>query len=383
MVVNDDLTPAFASPFSDAIQKFEDLLAQSGRIFLMGAGCSKCAGLPLTAELTTKVLCSNILDEKSKEILCAIHDLFNEASPPAHIEDYLSELIDWLAITNRREIRKAKDRHITLAGKMYDKSNLIVATEQIKRAIAEVINQRISIETHQRFVEALHRPLRPGKSLPSQAIDYLVLNYDTILEDALAFSRVSFSDGMEGGITGWWNPSTFDRDDLDARIYKLHGSINWHGLPNDHMPRRVAANIELPNLDKHRILIFPASTKYRETQLDPYAQLAERARRVLKPDCGAQKVLVICGYSFGDAHINIEIDRALYSSNGDLTVVVFTHEDEPTGQLQKWHTNQAISDQILIFANRGFFHGDDVQKSTKNLLWWKFENITRILEGER
>jgi len=383
MSAPDDITSIFSAPFSDAIQKFEDLISQSGRAFLIGAGCSKCAGLPLTAELTTKALNSDILDIKSKAILSAIRNLFDGSSPPAHIEDFLSELIDLLAITNRRESRGATEKHISLGGENYSEVDLSTAAEQIKRAIANVINQQISIETHKRFVEALHRPLRPGKPSPSQSIDYLVLNYDTIFEDALAFACVPFSDGMDGGITGWWNPATFDRDGLDARVLKLHGSINWHELPEDTLPRRVAGNIKLPDLDKHRILIWPASTKYRETQLDPYAQLAERARRVLKPNRGAQRVLVICGYSFGDAHINIEIDRALHNSDGNLTVIAFTYEDEPTGKLQEWHTNKAISDQVLIFANKGFFHGDNVQKSDKELLWWKFENITRILEGER
>ncbi|MFA6922604.1 MAG: hypothetical protein WC216_12240, partial [Gallionella sp.] len=221
MSAPDDITSIFSAPFSDAIQKFEDLISQSGRAFLIGAGCSKCAGLPLTAELTTKALNSDILDIKSKAILSAIRNLFDGSSPPAHIEDFLSELIDLLAITNRRESRGATEKHISLGGEHYSEIDLSTAAEQIKRAIANVINQQISIETHKRFVEALHRPLRPGKPSPSQSIDYLVLNYDTIFEDALAFACVPFSDGMDGGITGWWNPATFDRDGLDAKVLKL------------------------------------------------------------------------------------------------------------------------------------------------------------------
>ena len=49
-------------------------------------------------------------------------------------------------------------------------------------------------------------------------MDYLVLNYDTVLEDALALERVPFSDGLDGGVTGWWNPETFDRGGLAARV---------------------------------------------------------------------------------------------------------------------------------------------------------------------
>ena len=40
-------------------------------------------------------------------------------------------------------------------------------------------------------------------------------------------------------------------------------------------------------------------------------------------------------------------------------------------------------EQVLVFANRGFFHGTQSDATTTDLLWWKFENITRLLGGER
>ena len=93
-------------------------------------------------------------------------------------------------------------------------------------------------------------------------------------------------------------------------------------------------------------------------------------------------MLVICGYSFGDTHINIEVDKALRES-ADLTIVAFTNDDEPTGQLKAWNEDQGIRDQVLIYSNRGFFHGEVSVRATTDLLWWKFENLTRLLGGER
>lgn len=195
--------------------------------------------------------------------------------------------------------------------------------------------------------------------------------------------RISFSDGLDGGVTGWWSPRVFDRDGLAARVLKLHGSIDWCEFPGDPLPRRVGPSLGMEAADERRILIWPASTKYRETQLDPYAQLVDRARGVLRPEQGSQRVIVICGYSFGDAHINIELDRALRESAGNLTIAVFTHESEPVGQLKAWYEDTRIRDQVLIFANRGFFHGTQSDIATTDLLWWKFENVTRLLGGER
>jgi hypothetical protein len=382
MTAPDDLSALSDKPFSDALVKFEELLAQSGRAFLIGAGCSVCAGLPVTATLTQEALTSVALDDKTKAILTAIHDLFAGARD-ANIEDYLSELIDLLAIADRRASCGATQRVIDLGKASYSEVDLRTAADQIKRGIAAVIEKKVSIETHQNFVRALHRPLRPGKSTSGQAVDYLILNYDTVLEDALALERIPFADGLDGGVTGWWSPETFDRDGLDARVYKLHGSINWCEFSGDPLPRRVGDRLQIAAANERRILIWPASTKYRETQLDPFAQLAERTRRVLRPTCGSQCVLVICGYRFGDTHINLELDRALRASRGDLTIVAFTSDNEPSSQLAKWHNDATVTEQVLVFANRGFFHGSQIERTNTDLLWWKFENITRLLGGER
>ena len=382
MTTHDDLSVLRDKPFSDAVEKFEELLVQSGRAFLIGAGCSKCAGLPLTAELTTIAIGSDKLDATSKEILAGIKKLFDGATN-SHIEDYLSELVDLLAIAERRVERGASRAQVPIDGKSYSDAQLRAAAEQIKQSISNAINRQVEIKTHRTFVHAVHQPVRVGKAAPGSIVDYLVLNYDTAVEDALAIERIPFSDGIDGGVTGWWNPETFDRDDLAARVLKLHGSVDWCEVPEDSLPRRIAPNLRVPDMQDRRILIWPASTKYRETQLDPFAQLADRARRVMRPVRGSQRVLVICGYSFGDAHINTEIDRALHESTGDLTVIAFSSEDEPVGQLREWSQAGEIREQVLIFAKRGFFHGDTADRATHDLPWWKFENVVRLLGGER
>ena len=381
MPTPDDLSPLKSKPFSDAVDKLEELMTQSGRAFLLGAGCSRCAGLPLTAQLTEEALASTALDASTKGILAAIQANFAGATFP-NIEDYLSELIDLLAIADRRTSRSATKREIELGGKSYSAALLREATEQIKQAVATIIDKPVSIETHRKFVTAVHRPLRPGKSVGNQRVDYLVLNYDTLIEDALALQKVPFADGLDGGATGWWNADTFSQDGLAARVLKLHGSINWSQFEDETLPRRVPKAISDAGIKDQRIVIWPASTKYRETQLDPYAQLASLARDVLRPRGGSQRVLAICGYKFGDSHINIELDRALRESR-DLTMVVFWSDEALDSTLKKWHDDMAVRDQVLIYGKRGFWHGDTVDAAAADLPWWKFENITRLLGGER
>lgn len=366
--------------FSDAINKLEELLSHSKAV-LLGAGASRCANLPLTAQLTAEALESNKLSGDSKQILTAIQTSFVGANPASHIEDYLSELVDWLAITARRTNRNVAASKVDIGGTDYSNDQLLQAINEIKLAIFDVINVEVDSAVHERFVQALHRPMRPGKdSLPS-TIDYLVMNYDTLIEDSLALSQLRYADGLEGGVSGWWNPSAFEQNHLDARVFKLHGSINWAEQASSSTPLRIAPHLKRSHDQAAKIMIWPASTKYRETQLDPYANLMHRARAVLNPRDGSQRVLLIAGYSFGDAHINLEIERGLRASNGNLTVIAFVSDVEPSGVLRDWYEDSSINEQVLIFADNGFFHAEQKTTSANSIEWWKFENLTQILEG--
>lgn len=380
--MHDDLSSLKEPTFATALNELDDLLTQSGKAFLIGAGCSKCAGLPLMAELTTNALASAKLSATTKAILSAIQGLFAGANT-ANIEDYLSELVDLVAIAERRGVRGATCDTAPLAGVDYSAKQLKGAVDEVKSAIAELIDVAVSMEVHWKFIQAVHRPARPGRTVAVRPVDYLILNYDTLIESALALQKLRYADGMNGGNTAWWDLATFDAEGLSARIIKLHGSIDWSEMSGEPLPRRVDKNHKLPAGHEQKVLIWPASTKYRETQRDPYAQLSTLARRTLRPPSGTQTVLTVCGYSFGDSHINIEIEQALRESGGELTVVVFTFDEEPTGDLKRLHEDKDISDQIRIYARKGFFHGATVTRSEVDLPWSKFENITRLIGGER
>jgi hypothetical protein len=379
--MEDSLSLLRQEPFSSALNKFDDLMMESSRAFLFGAGCSKCAGLPLTVELTDKVLRSDFLKDESKNILEEIKANFEGVNFP-NIEDYLSELVDLLAIAARRTVRGATKQNLELGKNSYGVAQLENAIKEIKDAIADVLDKPLKIETHWRFMRAVHRPIRPGKSTVNRRIDYLVLNYDTLIEDSLALEKISFADGIEGGVAGWWNAETLSSKNSVVRVLKLHGSINWCQFENDNLPRRIPKTFVDEHFKEKRTLIWPASTKYRETQLDPYAQLMVIARDLLRPKGSSQLVLTICGYKFGDSHINLEIEQALRASK-DLTVVIFWSDKDLDVVLSRWNTDKTIQDQVLIFGKRGFWHGSEKALSENELPWWKFEVLTRILEGER
>ncbi|OHD54425.1 MAG: hypothetical protein A2Y33_04605 [Spirochaetes bacterium GWF1_51_8] len=384
MSTSDDFSVLKTPEYIKALENFGDLMNQDGRVFLLGAGCSYHAGCPLMQDLTSGVLKGDGLDEDSKKVLEGIKSIFSGANKP-NIEDYLSEIIDHLAISERRDFLGSKNTEVYIQSGKYTKFILINAIEQIKQSIAKAIRcegKKPDLSIYRQFVISIHQVLRPGKIGNFRKVDYVYLNYDSFLEDALSLEKISFTDGMNGGSVGWWEPKMFDREDYKANILKIHGSIEWCEFESDPFPRRIPERI-IDNPKNRKILIWPASTKYRETQRDPFAELIKRFRDILTIVPGKQIILTICGYSFNDSHINIEIEQALKESDGRLTLVVFTSDNEPLGDLKKWNENEDIGKQILIYAKNGFFHYPERYPSTVDLPWWKFENVTRIIGGEK
>lgn len=375
---------AFRTPeFSGVLQELENLLSQCRLGFLLGAGCSRCAGLPMMHELTTIVQGS--MPTPSQAILDGVIANFPGA-PRCTIEDYMSELVDLIAIAERRHQRSATTAGATIATTRYTSEQLSAALDDIKRGIAKAIaspSGSQSIDTHRQFIRTIHGALRSGKgSAPKLAVDYFTLNYDTLIEDALSLERIPTVDGFHGGATGWWDKSQYDDTSALARVYKLHGSIDWCLCDDDVLPRRIRDGLTVASRRDH-LLIWPAATKYRETQRDPYAQLVSLMRDRLRPTSNSEVVLCICGYAFADEHINFEIDRALRESKERLTVAVFSSDNEPTGQLKAWLDDDGVADRIRIHANRGFFHANNRIVSDVDLPWWKFEVLTQIISGQR
>jgi len=378
--MSDDLSIFFSPELKDVVQDMRDLLSQSRLAFLLGAGCSKIAGLPLMPELTETVLGHNGIGADTKKLLDKVRELFSGATS-ATIEDYMSEIVDLLSIAERRTRRGATQSKVLVGDQGRDATELQNALDEIKGAVSSAIGDKeVDIATHQQFVRAIHGSLQAGKA--GRGVDYFILNYDTLIEDALGLERVVYCDGFTGAATGWWEPNTFRPDGKAARVFKIHGSIDWCLLKDDSLPRRIRSGIKTES-DKNHVLIYPAATKYQETQRDPFAQMLHYMRQSLCPGEGKEMVLVICGYSFGDSHIDLEIENALYQSEGRLTVAAFINSDEPEGKLRNWLDDTTINEQIRVYANKGFFHGNKQYKQDSDLPWWKFEILTRLLGGER
>jgi SIR2-like domain len=125
------------------------------------------------------------------------------------------------------------------------------------------------------------------------------------LEQALEAQRQPYFDGFVGSDSAFLDLESMAEDDLPARwarLWKIHGSINWWMTAKKTIRRgRDAGGGE-------QLLIYPSYLKYEQSQQMPYYAMLDRLRVFLRSD---QCLLLTCGYSFGDEYINAYIEQGL------------------------------------------------------------------------
>jgi hypothetical protein len=137
-------------------------------------------------------------------------------------------------------------------------------------------------------------------------VEIFTTNYDLLMEQAFESSRVPYFDGFGGVLKPFFDLRAMEEDLLPsrwARLWKLHGSINWYHAPTKGVFRGT------PTGEKDiRRVIHPSHLKYEESRRMPYLAMIDRLRAFLKQPTA---VLLVIGYSFRDEHINEVIIQGL------------------------------------------------------------------------
>jgi SIR2-like domain len=169
----------------------------------------------------------------------------------------------------------------------------------------------------------------PGDSTPYHALarfigtqrypltELFTTNYDVLMEQSLEACRVPFFDGFVGSSRPFFDQRAIEEDKIPvrwARLWKLHGSINWRFNKTS---KSVFRSTE--DSDGDELLIHPSHRKYDESRRMPYFVMIDRLRSFLRTN---QKpvALFIIGYSFGDEHLNEAIVESL---NANPSAVCF------------------------------------------------------------
>ncbi len=377
----------------DLLEQLDRHLACPCQNWLLGAGISKDANIPLMVPLTARVMTKADVTEH-KPLLDA---LLSELPEGSHIEHLLSHLGDYATLAER-----SKTRSVAVNGRIFAVEELTSAHSEVLRVVAETVRwgykpayadqpesvgtaetPLVSVDGHNMFIEALFGTAQAGVQERRGPTRIFTTNYDTLLEDALALSCIPYWDGFSGGAVAY-RSYRFGQDEPEsgfrAHVVKLHGSIDWH-LGEDGKVWRVRDGDLYPTRTA-RVLIYPQATKYLATQRDPFAAQFDLFRRALSTT--ADNVMVVCGYSFGDDHINQEIEHAMERPGNRTTLLAFCFEGKAIPEcLGKWRLS-LWGKRVYIATEKGLYVGKDgpfhPAEEGQSRNWWTFTGVTRLLK---
>ena len=393
------------------VEDLAQLSSHGHQMWLLGAGASVESNLPLVSGLTSRV--RTILGEtpfateahQGTMIGHLIEGLRSDIGPQATIEEVLDHLADHLSIARRSAEQTAPMKVLAPEGEPQTETFTFLELQTVHQDILETIrdtlrwgyvhsdNPREStegtpeepilrIDHHVSFIDVLFGVLRAGRELRVQPIEFFTTNYDTLIEDALALRAVPYSDGFCGGAVAHWDPSTMGGSNshhqtVRARVTKLHGSIDWTRLGDSIIRRRISDVYPEGETD---LLIYPQALKYELTKREPFDSLLAQFRNALNRT--SPQVLFVCGYGFGDEHIDQEIYLALSREDSQLTLIIFSQKRH--GRPSQWQT-KSFGERIYMVTEDGIWRGTEgpLNQPPEGAAhdWWTFTGMTAFLRN--
>ena len=321
--------------------------------FLFGAGTSCAVRIPSpgdgdnakplipdVAALTE--LCKNTIKQEGAryaEAWDSIWSACKETNQSPNVEDVLSRL---------RMMVEAIGASETLAG--LSKDELARLDKLLRREIARVANPSLDgiIEDlpHRKFARWLIKVSR------QHSIEVFTVNYDILIESALERERVPIFDGFVGSYQPFFHPDSLRHKDWapgekHTRLWKMHGSVTWRKETIGGKVRVVRGSP-----DQSGEMILPSFEKYDESRRQPYTSFTDRLSRFLETD---DALLVVCGFSFGDQHINDLIFEAL--QNRPRTHVYALQYKDPDHDADLAKRAYQLNNLVVVGPNSGIVGG--------------------------
>jgi len=327
-------------------------IRENNIIFLIGAGCSKSAGIPVSDEMVQEVEKSLAEDSEWKKYTNLYNYLRSSIEYSEGIFGNFGNIFNierLLIIMN--EIEK-RDRNIIypfigswnlrlsdVAGQNFEKIT------ELKRLIKDKLLEWTNPKELTKKAE-YYKGFAKFHSEIAYPIRVFSLNYDLCFEKALG------DDDVEQGFdpkTNEWQYSNFEELRKHFCLYKLHGSINWY--TDKHSGKLMLSNHPVTNPE----LIFGIDTKLKST--DPYFFYTSEFRKwLLHKDC---KLIVTIGYSFADEYINDLISQSIMNDNQKqlLVIVPENNIDKRKEEISKqlhftFDYNKHCSDKIKIYNKK-------------------------------
>jgi SIR2-like domain len=177
-----------------------------------------------------------------------------------------------------------------------------------------------------------------ARSSRIEQLNIVTLNHDTLVERLMDENGVKLTDGFgpADGDVRWYDDRLYDADGASTRLFKLHGSISWYRFVVDGLPRTAVVRrndgVELFDGSGKELTrwiqdasFLTGGNKAIRYQHGIYLDLLFRFQQVLR-SCD---VILMCGYGWGDAAINLRLDTWMDDSRKRI-ILLHPRPDEIT-----------------------------------------------------
>ncbi|SCU87816.1 conserved hypothetical protein [Cupriavidus necator] len=265
--------------------------------FFISAGCPLSVPMPkdqypLIPDVLhlTKFINQQLTEHEKYQLL--LGELAKAKKNTENIEDILSFIRSLAAVAKGGNVRGLSEE------------DLISLESVICKEIVKKIDVRLPSEE-----TPYHRLCNWVRSIDRKvAIEIFTTNYDLLAEQALEDYEVPYFDGFVGSRRSFFDLRAVEDNLIPkhwTRLWKIHGSINWY-QQNEDGQKKVYRSSEIKEDASH--LIYPSHLKYEESRKMPYLALIDQLNRFIRKK---SSLLVLCGYSFNDGHLNDTIVNAL------------------------------------------------------------------------
>ncbi|MCT3806470.1 SIR2 family protein [Elizabethkingia anophelis] len=321
--------------------------------FLFGAGSSlawkniKSLTVPAIGKMTSEILVEVVKVEPKFEIaLDEIKEELGEAN--FNIETILSNLEQKFSFIGKGILNSL------------DKNDFARLITEIKKGVREKVSVHhinlCDITSKKEFRQIVTKDIVSelvqtdfanwiGQAERKFPIEIFTTNYDFLFELGLEHKEIPYYDGFCGSLRAFFNPESVEDFRFlpkQTKLWKIHGSLGWHFDKDTEKILRVSP-------DDDDILIYPSTLKYKDSKKQPYESLLDRLSNFLKQD---DAILITCGYSWGDEHINSRIISALKTNTTSHVIGLIFDKFEQINEQSKVSKIGLDNPKISIYASR-------------------------------
>ena len=316
------------------------LISDKKRIgFLFGAGSSFATGVasvrvPAIANMTTQIVTE--VSAHSTELASAVKEIREEIGDALfNIESLLSSI----------EAKRAVIGSGTLNG--LNSAGFSDFAALVKKHVVKLVSVHEALKPEDR-ANLAHSKLSSWVSKARRRFpaEIFTTNYDYLFEIALEGSGIPYFDGFSGSYEPFFCPEAVE--DVGAyphlvKLWKMHGSLGWTYRESD------KAVIRKQSPAPESILIYPSHLKYNTSKKQPYVGLIDRLCTFLQQD---DAVLITCGYSFGDSHINERIATSLRRGANSHVIAMYYDQYQDNDKKTVYGLEDA-TDKVRDMATHG------------------------------